>query len=155
MKNVAKALFLIMIVSFITISCNSKDDDNSPAIITDDVVVVEDPIFEFEAGNYDISWEGSPFKTTLTKVDENTLTGSFCLNNSINNCEDIGPITITRDENNITFKFNDTACRISEDLPGDFNGSGTITSNNVYSVSVSGEDCKRTYTNNRVIFTKI
>ena len=148
MKNSIKTLFLFLTLSFVFINCNSNDDAASE---DDDT---SETLFKFEAGDYDISWAGAPFKTTLTKTDENTLTGVFCVNNSIDNCQDIGPITIIRSENTATFHFSDVVCKISEDVPGDFNGTGTITNDNTYRFLVNGEDCKRTYTNNSVIFTK-
>lgn len=162
MKKLIKNALLIFTLSLLTYSCDNEDDEKE---ITNPVVIVDnensddqDIVFKFEEGDYNISWEGTPYKTTLTKKDENTLTGQFCLNNSIDNCQEIGPITITRTENtNIAvFEFQDTKCRISADVPGQFDGNGTITRDNIYSFSVDGDDClEDLYVNNRVILTKI
>ena len=147
MKKIA-LLFLIITVSFLSVNC--KNINKTSKIIT------LDTSFKFEAGDYNISWEGSPFKTTLTKIDAHTLTGRFCVNNYIDKCKDIGPITITRHENNVIFKFSDIKCRIkATNLPGEFIGNGTITKDNEYHFIVNGEDCKRTYTGKTVILTKI
>lgn len=152
-KKSNKSFFLIIILLFIIISCSGDDSDSDEPITTTETPEV---IFKFEAGDYDISWDGSPFKTKLVKEDENTLTGRFCLNNSISNCNDTGPIIITRDENTITFKFSDIICRIvATDLPGEFNGNGAITEDNQYRFVVNGEDCSREYTNSIVTFIKI
>jgi len=150
---------------FCTLSCfactEEEEEIKKEDVMDEDVMdkdkVDEDKEFKFEAGDYNISWEGWGFKTSLTATDSVTLTGRFCKNNSIDNCEDIGPITITRtdDENTVTFEFNDEDCRLNTGEPGPFSGNGTITEDNTYSFSVNGQDCQSVYTNNRVIFSKI
>ena len=159
MKKLIKNALLIFTLSILIYSCDNGDDEKdtlNSAIVVDENTDDQDIVFKFEQGDYNISWEGTSYKTTLTKQGDNILTGQFCLNNSINNCEEIGPITITRTENSVAFDFQDTKCRISPDVPGQFDGNGTITRDNIYSFSVSGDDCTdNVYSNHRVIFTKI
>lgn len=147
MKKIA-LLSLIVIFSFL--SMNSKNIKKASKIKAPKTSL------KFEEGDYTILWEGAPFKTSLTKVNKNTLTGRFCVNNSIKECKDIGPIIIKRYENNVIFKFSDIKCRVkTTNLPGEFKGNGTIFKDNEYHFIVNGKDCKRTYKNKNVVFIKI
>jgi len=160
MKRSIKTLLLILTFSFLIFSFNSINKNQVTSQPEPDTRT--ETLLKFEAGNYNISWNNKyTFKTSLTKLDENTLSGNFCINNKIENCKVLGPITITRDGNNLIFKFFDNISRVSVDRPGEFDGSGTQTKDNEYSFLVNGEDGSgdngtiRTYTNNRVILTKI
>ncbi len=156
MKKVIHFFFLIVALFTFTTSCNDDDDNKTTETPTTNTPP-ETPVtsFKFEAGNYDVSWAGHPFKAQLDKTNENTLSGIFCVNNNIENCKNIGPIVITKNGNDVIFKFNDLECKISDDRPGDFDGTGTITKDNVYELNVNGEDCVQKYENNKVVFTII
>lgn len=153
MKKAIKTFFLIITLSLVTSSCssdsNSDDSDSKTPKAPEEVL-------KFEAGDYDILWDDRPFKTTLTKTNDDTLTGRFCANISANTCDDVGPITITRDKNRVFFKFSDNKCRIaSSGLPGEFMGNGTINKDNEYIFLINGQDCTGEQKNVPLKLTKI